>query len=66
MALHSHFTDIKKLRQPLIYGGSSPGWVRWEATREERDHRKVKRYFYEDQDSFLTCYLRDEKKRVPM
>ena len=57
--LYTHFTDIKiapttyTVEQVLAGFAGSP-------TREET-MGKVKRYFYEDQDSFLTCYFRDEK-----
>ena len=56
--LYTHFTDLKiapttyTIEQVLAGFDGNP-------SREVTDG-KVKRFFYEDQDSFLTCYLRRE------
>lgn len=56
--LYSHFTDIKiaptsyTLDQVLASYGSQP-------SRKERNG-KIVRYFFEQEDAFITCYLRNE------
>ena len=57
--LYTHFTDIKIAPTTYTVDQVLAGFA-GKPTREETTG-KVKRYFYEDQDSFLTCYLRDEK-----
>ena len=57
--LYSHFTDIKIAPTTYTIAQVLAGFA-GKPTREETKG-KVRRYFYQDQDSFLTCYLRDGK-----
>lgn len=56
--LYTHFTDLKiapttyRVSQVLSGFDGNP-------SREETEG-KIRRFFYEEQDSFLTCYLRNE------
>ena len=56
--LYSHFTDIKIAPTTYTIDQVLAGFA-GKPTREEVDG-KIKRFFYEDQDNFLTCYLREE------
>ena len=56
--LYSHFTDIKIAPTTYTIDQVLAGFA-GKPTREEVDG-KIKRFFYEDQDNFLTCYLRAE------
>ena len=56
--LYSHFTDIKIAPTTYTIDQVLAGFA-GKPTREEVDG-KIKRFFYEDQDNFLTCYLRSE------
>ncbi|KXT77739.1 accessory Sec system glycosyltransferase GtfA [Streptococcus sp. DD13] len=57
--LYSYFTDMKiaetsyRVDQVLAHFAGTP-------SREEKNG-KVRRFFYEDQDAFVTCYLRAEE-----
>ena len=56
--LYTHFTDIKIAPTTYTVDQVLAGFD-GRPTREEKDG-KVKRFFYENQDSFLTCYLRSQ------
>ena len=56
--LYSHFTDMKIAPTTYTLDQVLAGFA-GKPTREEVDG-KIKRFFYEDQDNFLTCYLRAE------
>ena len=56
--LYSYFTDIKIAPTTYTIDQVLAGFA-GKPTREEVDG-KIKRFFYEDQDNFLTCYLREE------
>ena len=56
--LYTHFTDLKIAPTTYSIDDVLAGFD-GKSSREETDG-KIKRFFYEDQDSFLTCYLRNE------
>ena len=56
--LYTHFTDLKIAPTTYSIDEVLAGFD-GKSSREETDG-KIKRFFYEDQDFFLTCYLRNE------
>lgn len=56
--LYTHFTDLKIAPTTYSIDEVLAGFD-GKPSREETDG-KIKRFFYEDQDFFLTCYLRNE------
>lgn len=56
--LYNHFTDVK-IAPSSITLEQVQKMVAGRPSREERNG-KVVRYFYSDEDKFMTCYLKDE------